>query len=115
MVLCMPANPVRTSGIKHAVVDILVTVLIVAAVTMNLEWARWIILIYTPVILVLKLIALASPGIRTLKVSPKEPPKLLLHLLYGVNVVVLGIAAWWYLFAGWIAIWILSIVQDRRK
>ena len=111
----MPAYNVRTSGIKHAVVDILVTVLIIVAVTVKLEWARWIILIYTPVILVLKLIAAASPAIRTLKVTPKGPPKLILHLLYGVNVVALGIAAWWYLFAGWIAIWILSIVQDRRK
>lgn len=110
----MPASYVRTSGVKHAVVDILVTVLIVAAVTMDLDWARWIILIYTPLILVLKVIAVMGPNMRVLKASPKEPPRWLLHVLYAVNVVALGIAAWWYLFAGWFAIWILSIVQDRK-
>ncbi len=110
----MPANNVRTSDIKHALVDILVTVLIVVAVVMDLEWARWIILIYTPFILILKVIAVMGPSMRMLKGSSKEPPRLLVHVLYAVNVVALGIGEWWYLFAGWIVIWILSIVQDRK-
>lgn len=100
--------------IKTAIVDIAVTVLIILAVTTGAGWAWWIIAIYTPLMLLLKVLAVAGPRISKLKVSREEPPRMLLHFLYGVNVVALGLAAWWYLFAGWLAIWILSIVQERR-
>ena len=103
------------SGIKHAIIDILVTLLIVAAVALDLSWARWIVIIYTPLMIVLKLLAVMGPGINMLKGSRQEPPPWLLHVLYATNVVVLAAGALWYLAAGWLVIWILSIIQDRRR
>lgn len=102
--------------IKHAIVDIAITLLIVVAVVTEMEWAWWIIVIYTPIMLLMKIVAVAgSGGFRKLKTSRGTPPVWLLHVLYGINVVALGLAAWWYLFAGWMLIWILSVIHERRS
>jgi hypothetical protein len=104
--------------IKSTVVDIAVTACIAVAVFMGEEWARWIIWIYTPLILVLKVGALfASPVVRktAVKKQQEEAPEWFYHALYAVNTGLLAFAGWWWLVAGWVAIWAVSFVGARRK
>ena len=102
--------------VRGAIVDILVTLFIVLATTMDLGWGRVALLVYTALMLLLKVAALSSGGLRRITVQQKRetPPLWLYHLLYALNTIALGFAEWWYLFAGWGVIWILSILIERR-
>ena len=107
--------------IKQALIDIAVTVLIVLAATMDWGWARWIVLIYTPLMLILKIVAfLGSRSLGQLKRKGDGVPPWFYHLLYAVNVLVSVGAAltvatqWWLIAGGWALIWGLSIASDVR-
>lgn len=103
---------------KSTIVDVAVTVCIVLAAFVEVEWARWVIWIYTPFILLLKVGALfAPPAIKKAPSSKKqaEVPEWFFHLLYGANVLLLLVAGWWLVAAGWAAIWVVSYVAARRK
>lgn len=103
--------------LKGASVDIIVTIFILFAVFLDIEWARWTLWVYTALMLLLKIAAASSGGVRRLTTQQKKKataPLWLFHLLYAINVIALAIAGWWYLFVGWGAIWILSIVIERR-
>ena len=104
------------SILKGASVDILVTAFIVLATALNLTWGRWALWVYTALMLLLKIAALSSGGLRKLTTQQKKsgPPLWVFHILYAINVIALGMAGWWYLFAGWGAIWIISILIERR-
>ena len=102
--------------LKGTVVDIAVTVCIVAAAFFDVEWARWIIWIYTPFILLLKIGSLfAPPVIKKGAAKKEEAPEWIYHLLYAVNVVLLLVARWWWLAAGWAAVWLISYIAARRR
>lgn len=105
------------AALKDALVDILVTIFIVVAVALHLEWARWILLVYTALMVILKLAALTSRGLRNLTTAQSKggAPVWLYHILYLINVLALALAEWWWLFAGWGAIWILSVLVERRS
>lgn len=102
--------------LRGASVDIIVTIFIIVATSLDLIWGRWVLIVYTALMLLLKIAALSSGGLRKLTTQKKRsvPPIWIFHLLYAINVIALGIAGWWYLFAGWGAIWILSILIERR-
>ncbi|MDX1741249.1 MAG: hypothetical protein R3178_08155 [Rhodothermales bacterium] len=104
--------------VKTTVVDIAVTVCIVVAVFMGEEWARWVIWVYTPFILLLKVGALfASPVVKRTagKKQQEEAPEWFYHVVYAVSAGLLAYAGWWWLVAGWLAIWSVSSVAARRK
>jgi hypothetical protein len=104
------------SIIRGAAIDILVTIFIVIATVLELAWGRWALLVYTALMLLLKIAAVWSGGLRQMTTQQKRaaPPLWVYHLLYAINVIALGLAGWWLLFVGWGAIWILSIVIERR-
>ena len=101
--------------LKNAFIDIAVTVLIVL-VTVNVlpDWADWIVLIYTPFILVLKAITFFG-GIQMKQAQGDDgPPVWFFHVLYAINVAALFYAAWWSVGGQWILIWLLSLLIDKR-
>ena len=111
--------------IKNTLVDLAVTVLIVLAVTLDLEWARWGVVIYTPLMVILKIVALlGSQSLGQLKPKGDGVPVWFYHALYGINVVFsTGFAVaggggnphqWWMIAGGWALIWILSITAEVR-
>ena len=108
--------------LKSVLLDIVCTVLIAIAVTVSADWVRGVrifIMIYTPLMLVLKLVALGvKPGTLraagTKKRLDNAAPPLFFHVLYGANVLLLLWGQWWIMAAAWAAIWILSFVYDRR-
>ena len=105
------------SWLKHVVVDLAVTLLIALTTTRVLPaWAEWIVYIYTPFMLILKITAYFA---ELKKMSPKkqdegQPPAWFYHVLYAVNVGMLGFSGWWATFAQWIVIWFVSILIDRK-
>ena len=101
--------------IKNTLVDVAVTVLIVLAVTMNLEWARWGVLIYTPLMVILKIVAfVGSQSLGQLKPKGDGVPVWFYHALYGVNVLMTVVDRWWIVAGGWALIWILSFAVEMR-
>ena len=101
--------------IKHTLVDVAVTVLIVLAVTLDLEWARWGVLIYTPLMVILKIVALlGSQSLGQLKPKGDGVPVWFYHALYATNVLVAVVDGWWIVAGGWALIWILSITAEVR-
>lgn len=112
--------------IKHTLVDVAVTILIVLATTLDLEWARWGVLIYTPLMVILKIVALlGSRALGQLKRKGDGVPPWFYHVLYALNVAFsAGFAVaggggnahqWWVIAGGWALIWVLSIAAELRK
>ena len=102
--------------VKTTIVDVAVTACIVAAAFMDVEWARWVIWIYTPFILLLKIGAFFGPTVVKKGAAKKEEaPEWFYHLLYAANVLLLLAARWWLVAGGWAAIWLVSYLVLRRK
>ena len=111
--------------IKNVLVDLAITVLIVVAAAMDLMWARWIVLVYTPFMLIIKLfVFLGGQSLGQLKQKGDGVPVWFYHALYAVNVAVPAGAAlaaagpalrhWWMIAGAWALIWILSIAAETR-
>ena len=102
--------------LKTIIIDVLVTAVIVVAVVTDFAWARWAVVIYTPIMLVLKIVAVVG-GSFTKQFKPRGPeaPAWAFHLLYAIDVVALSLATWWITAAQWVAIWALSYYQSRES
>lgn len=108
--------------LKNAWLDIAVTILIGAAVFLDLEAARWAVMIYTPFMVLLKLVAFSgrhSPS----RIKPKDAgvPSIVYHILYGANLAMLLFGSvrvsesWWWVAAAWAIIWLLSAATGKGK
>jgi hypothetical protein len=97
--------------LRHAIVDIAVTVIILIAVFASQVWAMWIVWIYTPFLLLLKIGALTGGVGR----SAEGVPDWFYHVLYAVNVAVLLFAALYWVAGAWVAIWLISAVVGARQ
>lgn len=100
--------------VRHVILELAVTVVIALATIPDLAWARWLVIIYTILMLVLKATALV--GRRTLiSIRPTNPdvPGWFWHLNYAVNIGLLLADQWWLMATAWIVIWGLSIVFER--
>lgn len=99
--------------LKEILLDLVVTVIIVLAALPALTWARWIVMVYTPFMLLLKVGALlAAPHLPRTR---RQTPEVVFHGLYGLNVLALLVGRWWWMAAAWGVIWILSVAIERRQ
>ncbi|HET6568157.1 MAG TPA: hypothetical protein VFG50_09345 [Rhodothermales bacterium] len=102
--------------LKDVVIDIAITLVILAYALWQPQWAWWIVVVYSSLMLLLKGAALSSPlltGMSTKK--GQEVPFWFYHILYAVNVFAL-LTLRWYVMAGvWAAIWIMSIAADSQS
>ena len=102
--------------LKNAFLDVAVTIMIGLATFGQMEWARWIVTVYTPLMLLLKL--LAYRGARTpSKIKPTDAgvPTVVYHVLYAANVLISAADRWWWVAACWAVIWVLSAVSGKGK
>lgn len=118
---CLHFEPLRAyfedmTWLKKVLVDLIVTAVILLAVITELAWARWAVIIYTPFMLLLKVLSIVG-GSFTKQFEPRGPdaPAWAYHLLYAINVAALVVAQWWLLAGGWAAIWLLSYIQLRQS
>jgi len=102
--------------LKHVWLDLIVTAIIIVATMWEPNWAVWIVLIYTPVMFVLKMLPLAGGLVqRQFQQSGQNgTPTWLYHVLYGMNAGFLLAASWWYTGAAWLGIWFLSWMARRQ-
>lgn len=99
--------------LKEALLDIVVTGVIVLAAIPALPWARRIVLVYTPLMLLLKVGALLTAP--HLPRTRRSAPEVLFHVLYGINVLVLLVGRWWWMALAWALIWGLSVAVVHRQ
>lgn len=102
------------SWLKNAIVDVLATLVIIGMVLWGWQWAEVVVWVYTPLMLLVRIIALFAGSLMQVGSGEDLPPRWFLHLLYAVNVIVLAVGAAWLLAVGWLLIWGLSIWSERR-
>lgn len=101
--------------LKEIFVDIIVTISIIMAVFINIEWIEWVIIGYTAVLLLAKIIVLAGDSsLQLIRKTRTTAPVWFLHLLYGINTGVLLSAQWWFVAGAWILIWLLSYIAQQK-
>lgn len=100
--------------IKNAIIDIAVTIVIGVYAFTGATWGWWIIAIYTPLMLLLKVFGLSSAA-TAVQQKASDVPAWFYHLLYAANLVLLLRAEFYWAAAGWAAIWILSVVAEARR
>jgi hypothetical protein len=101
--------------LKDVILDLAIAVCVVALALFGAEWAYWVLVIYTPFMVLLKGVAAFAPTMaRGKKKVADGPPAWFFHVLYGASVMLLGYSQQWWIAAGWLAIWLLSAVAERR-
>lgn len=102
--------------IKNVLLDLVVLAVIAIYAFDPAEWGYWVIAVYTPFMLVLKLGALASGMATAIRGKGADnAPSWFFHLVYAASVLLLLYAEFWWAAAGWMGIWILSAVADARS
>jgi hypothetical protein len=100
--------------IQSILLDLLVLVVAIVAVVTEASWSWWVLMIYTPLMIALKVLGFfAGPVVRQSR-GTDSPPELVFHLLYAAMVVLMIIGGRWLLVVGWLVIWLLSFLTDRR-
>lgn len=100
--------------IKNAIIDIAITAVIIAYALTLATWSWWIIAIYTPLMVLLKVFALSGAA-SSVQRKADDVPSWFYHVLYATNVVLLLTASFYYAAIGWAAIWILSSVAESKS
>ncbi len=101
--------------LKDLIVDLIVTIFIIAAIFLGTTWMRWIIIGYTGIMLIAKIIVLmADSSLQLIRKTKTDAPEWFTHLLYAINTGVLIYGTWWYTAGGWLLIWILSYLAQRK-
>ena len=100
--------------IKNAVIDIAITAVIGVFAFNGATWSWWIIAIYTPLMVLLKLFALSGAA-AAVKQKSDQVPTWFYHFLYAANLVLLLMSEFYWAAAGWAVIWVLSVVVESKS
>ncbi len=101
--------------LKEVVVDIATTILIIIAVFIHSPILNGIIMGYTLLMLIIKLIAYFGDSVTSLMGKTQTAaPEWFSHLLYAINTGTLLLFGWWYTGAAWGLIWIISYLTQRK-
>lgn len=117
--LILPArishNILRMPWLKNILIDLSITILIVLATVFGQEWAGWIVIVYTPVMLVLKFGAFFSGSfLNQFRRADKDVPSWAYHVIYGLNLIFLAVFQWWVTALQWVLIWGLSVGSEMK-
>ncbi len=101
--------------LKSILLDIIVTALILLAVIFRIHWLKIFIMVYSVLIVVIRTAVLFNEDtLRAIFRRIKETPSWPLHVLYGINVIVLLAGSWYIVSILWMFIWILSVLTERK-
>lgn len=100
--------------LKDIIVDILVTIFIATAYWLGDPWMWWVITVYTVLLLIAKGVVLTGDGFMQRAQQSLKAPEWFLHLLYLINIILLGVAGWWFLMSGWCLIWLFSYLAEKK-
>lgn len=100
---------------REVLLDVAVTVIIILAVTLKISALKYIVFFYTVLMLLLKAIVFFDDSfLQLIKHRRSQAPIWFIHLLYGTNVLILGICGWWITSAQWAVIWLLSWLSQQK-
>lgn len=102
------------SWIKNALIDVAITAVIAWFAWTGATWAWWIVAIYTPLMLLLKVFALSGAA-NAVQRKADDVPVWFYHVLYAANVILLLVSSFLWAGGAWIAIWVLSAVAESRR
>lgn len=102
------------SWIKKELIDLAVTAVIAAHAFTDLTLTWWVVAIYTPLMVLLKLFALSGAA-HAVQQKADGVPVWFYHVLYGANLLLLLKAPFYEAAAGWAVIWVLSVVAESRR
>ena len=103
------------SWLKDVLVDIFTTILIIVAVLISLPLLNGIIIGYTILMLIIKLVAYFGDSLTGLmSKSQTKAPEWFSHLLYAINTGTLLFFGWWYTGASWTLIWLISYLTQQK-
>jgi len=100
--------------LKNAVIDLAITAVIAMLYFTGAQWAWWVVAIYTPLMVLLKLFALSGVAAAVQR-KADDVPIWFYHVLFAANVILLLLTPFYYAVAGWIVIWVLSVVAESRR
>jgi flagellar biosynthesis protein FliQ len=100
--------------IKNVLLDIAITTLIVIWLFLGNTWAYWAIIIYTPFLLLLKIVALSSGISQATAQTSDSTPTWFYHGIYAINLILLLVGKWYLVAGAWAIIWVLSAYQQSR-
>ncbi|MEX0929153.1 MAG: hypothetical protein WD266_13660 [Balneolales bacterium] len=101
--------------LKEVIVDIAVTVFILAAVLLGLEWMQYVLIGYTVFMLLAKVMVYFTDGLsQLLKKKPQAPPAAVIYQLYGINIAILILFSWWLTAGLWALVGLVSYLTDKK-
>lgn len=101
--------------LKQTLLDLAVTLAILLHALAGIPGLEMPLLIYTLLVLAMKFIALWNFRLqRLLKKKSGAAPEWFYHLLYALNVIVLGAARQWALGLLWLGVWAISWLTTRK-
>jgi hypothetical protein len=101
--------------LKDTIVDLIASALIIVTVLTSNSLLSGIIWGYTGLLLLVKLFVVVGDDFLNLMNKTKtKAPEWFSHLLYAINTGVLLFFQWWYTGVGWVLIWGLSYVTQRK-
>jgi uncharacterized membrane protein YecN with MAPEG domain len=101
--------------IKDVLTDIIVTIVIVIAVFFPQNILTGIILGYSILMLIAKLVVYFGDfQLQMMRKVQNDAPEWFSHVLYAINVIALLASQWWYTGSIWIAIWIMSWLTQHE-
>ena len=77
-------------------------------------WMWWVIAVYSALLLIAKGVVFTGDGFLNRTHKSQKAPDWFLHVLYAANIILLMIAGWWILLAGWCLIWLFSYLGQRK-
>lgn len=103
--------------LKSVIVDIIVSIVIVIAVLIKIEWLTIAVVAYTILMLLLKFLAVVSEQfMKSVKPGKSvQAPLWFTSSLYAFNVFVLLGFAWYLTAAQWALIWLFSWMAYKKR
>lgn len=94
--------------IKEVILDVLVTIVILAAVMLKIDWLAVLVVGYSGLILFARTIVVLNKSSNVRKKISGKAPDWFFHLSYAFNSIFLLANSWWFTGIAWVGIWLLS-------
>ena len=100
--------------LRLIILDLVILGVIYLATLGGQQWARWFIIFYTPLVVVMRILALRSRLLQQ-KVKPgEEVPVWAYHIIYAASFALCLWDRWWPVAVGWAAIWVMSAIYQSQ-